>query len=199
MDWVAVGLCADIPAGTVVPRRVAGTDLAIWCSTAGRYHAWGDRCPHRGMRLSHGFVRGERLACIYHGWHYDGDGACSYIPAHPKLKPPSTICVQDHACRQQDETVWVALEPTAADIPRIGSRRPVRSMDVTVAAEDVAGQLGHSLSPLIVIGGAHDLALALQPSTKNTCMLHAFAGVDQDRIKVSRHLEQIRAGMEDKA
>ena len=171
MDWIAVGLCADIPAGTVAPRRVAGCDLAIWCSAAGRFHAWGDRCPHRGMRLSHGFVRGERLACIYHGWHYGGDGACSYIPAHPKLQPPGTIRVQDHACRQQDEAVWVALEPTDADIPRIGSRRPVRSMDVGSAAGDVARQLGHALSPLIVIGGAHDLALALQPSTENTLSL----------------------------
>ena len=26
-----------------------------------------DRCPHRGMRLSRGAVRNERLVCPYHG------------------------------------------------------------------------------------------------------------------------------------
>lgn len=196
MDWVAVGLCADIPAGTVVPRRVADTDLAVWCSASGRYHAWGDRCPHRGMRLSHGFVRGETLACIYHGWQYGDDGACSYIPAHPKLTPPKTICVTDHACRVQDEAVWVSLRPTGTQVPHIGVRRPVRSMDVSVAAESVARHFGYALAPLIAVGGVHDLAVALQPSTENTCMLHAFAGLDEDRKTVSRHLEQLRAELE---
>lgn len=148
------------------------------------------------MRLSHGFVRGERLACIYHGWQYDGSGACSYIPAHPKLEPPKTICVQHHVCRKQDETVWVTLEPTGADIPEIGKRRPVRSMDVAVAAEYVASRLGHALSSLIVVGGLHDLAVALQPSTESTCMVHAFAGPDQDRKTVSRHLEHLRVELE---
>ena len=40
------------------------------------------------MRLSHGFVRSEKLACIFHGWQYDGAGSCVGIPAHPDLAPP---------------------------------------------------------------------------------------------------------------
>ena len=37
-----------------------------------------DRCPHRGERLSGGQVRGEGLACPYHGWTWapDGTGHC---------------------------------------------------------------------------------------------------------------------------
>lgn len=50
-------------------------------------------CPHRGMRLSLGFIRGDQVACLYHGWHYDA-GQCRYIPAHPQLTPPETIRVQ---------------------------------------------------------------------------------------------------------
>jgi len=38
-------------------------DIAVWRSVSGVVNAWENRCPHRGMRLSHGFVRGESLAC----------------------------------------------------------------------------------------------------------------------------------------
>ncbi|WP_227269723.1 Rieske 2Fe-2S domain-containing protein [Roseobacter weihaiensis] len=196
MDWIAVGLSVDVPAGTVVPRRVNDTDMAIWCSAAGKLHAWGDRCPHRGMRLSHGFVRGETLSCIYHGWQYGMDGTCSYIPAHPQLEPPKTICARSYACNEQDQMIWVALAPTQAKTPDAEGRRPVRSLEITLPVAKVAEGLGHPMSSLMVLGGVYDLAVALQPSTQHSCVLHAFAGADQERKQVSRHLEKMRAELE---
>ncbi len=196
MDWVAVGLCEDVPARTVVPRRVQNTDLAIWCSTAGVFHAWGDRCPHRGMRLSHGFVRGETLSCIYHGWTYDGDGACVSIPAHPDLTPPKSICAAQYACRVQDGTIWVALQPTQAAVPELGARRAIRSLAVQLSAETLATRLKQPFGPVITLGGAHDIALAVQPSTDTDCLLHAFAAPDQDRKAVSLALEHLRDELE---
>lgn len=196
MDWVAVGLSVDIPAGTVVPRRVNDTDLAIWCSAAGVFHAWGDRCPHRGMRLSHGFVRGETLSCIYHGWQYGADGACRYIPAHPQLEPPKTICAKSYGCTEQDQMIWVAWQPTQAKTPDAEGRRPVRSLEITRPAAEVAERLRQPLSSLMMLGGAYDLAVAPQPSTEKRCLLHAFAGAKQDRKEVSRYLEEMRSELE---
>ncbi|NKB28474.1 MAG: Rieske 2Fe-2S domain-containing protein [Rhodobacteraceae bacterium] len=196
MDWIAVGLCADVPARTVVPRRVLNTDLAIWCSTAGVFHAWGDRCPHRGMRLSHGFVRGETLSCIYHGWTYDGDGACVSIPAHPDLVPPKSICAAQYDCQVADELIWVALQPTQAPVPDLGARRAIRSIDVALPAQTVAAKLNQPFAPVIALGGVHDLSLALQPSTDADCLLHAFAAPDQDRKTVSHALEHMRNELE---
>ena len=69
------------------PRRVTVGDAAyaLW---RGRdaVHAVLDRCPHRHAPLSKGFVRPDgRLACGYHGWHFDGAGSgCS--PAVPEVK-----------------------------------------------------------------------------------------------------------------
>ena len=196
MDWVAVGLCDDVPERTVVPRRVINTDLAIWCSTAGVYHAWGDRCPHRGMRLSHGFVRGETLSCIYHGWTYDGDGACVSIPAHPDLIPPKSICAAHYDCKVEGETIWVALQPTQAMLPSLGARRAIRSLNVALSAETVAARLDQPFESVITLGGVHDIALAVQPSTDANCLLHAFADPDQDRKSVSQALEQLRNKLE---
>ena len=196
MDWVAVGLCADVPAGTVVPRKVQGTDLAVWCSANGLYHVWGDRCPHRGMRLSHGFVRGENLSCIYHGWQYGVDGGCTYIPAHPDLTPPKSICVQGYRCQSDGTAIWFALHDTDAKLPDLGFRQAVRTVDIGLPADAVASKLGHGMTSLISLGGLYDLAIALQPSTDNSCLIPAFAGVDQDRKDVSRHLEQMRMDLE---
>ena len=45
-----------------------GESIVLWRDGAGKVHALEDRCPHRGMRLSFGFVRGDALNCLYHGW-----------------------------------------------------------------------------------------------------------------------------------
>ena len=92
-SWTPVALSADIPPATVAPGLFGDHDLALWRSASGRIAAWFDRCPHRGMRLSHGFVRGEALSCIYHGWSYGASGGCRHIPAHPNLEPPEAIRV----------------------------------------------------------------------------------------------------------
>ncbi len=33
-----------------------------------------DRCPHRGIPLSHGSVEGNNVVCLYHGWTFDPEG-----------------------------------------------------------------------------------------------------------------------------
>ena len=107
--WTPVALSRDLPAGTVMPARTAAGSIALWRSASGRISASADRCPHRGMRLSHGFVRGEALSCIYHGWSYGQAGNCLRIPAHPGLTPPETIRVATHDVEEAGSMIWVAV------------------------------------------------------------------------------------------
>ena len=148
------------------------------------------------MRLSHGFVRGETLACIYHGWQYGSDSSCTYIPAHPNLAPPKTICATKYACVREGPALWVALEETGDDIPDIGSRQAVRTLDIALSAEGVAKGMQHPQSALMVLGGEHDLAVALQPCSQTHCLAHVFAGADQDKKTVSRYVESLRQELE---
>ncbi len=148
------------------------------------------------MRLSHGFVRGETLACIYHGWRYDTDGVCRVIPAHPDLIPPATICAQTYRCQATDGLIWVALDETETAPPDLGDRRPLRSLEVARSGAEVARYFGTDLASVIPIGGPHDLALALQPRTEDSCLIHALVPKGQDRKAVSRHLEDLRAELE---
>src|SRR3989338_2212937 len=127
-EWVAVGLSRDLPAGVAMPALWQGRELAVWRSASGKLSAWNDRCPHRGMRLSHGFVRGETLACIYHGWVYGTSGSCIHIPAHPDLVPPATIKAETFLCVEAGGGVWVGAAGGARTPPR-GVPDPVNVAD----------------------------------------------------------------------
>lgn len=199
MDWIAVGLSGDLLPSMAMPGRIDGRDLAIWRGASGQVHAWGDRCPHRGMRLSHGFVRGESLACIYHGWQYDAKGGCEHIPAHPDLVPPKTICASTFSCAETDGVIWVALRPTDADCPSLAGLRGVRSLAIDAPAEQVANHFGHQPSAVLRLGTADSITLALQPMDATHCTVHALADESADRTEISRWLEHQRRVIEGQA
>ena len=123
-----IGLSINLPVKRVMRALVHDRDVAVWRSTSGKLSAWTNRCPHRGMRLSHGFVRGEALACLYHGWHYDTEGKCRYIPAHPELTPPETITVQSYSIAESGGVLWLATSGKAKPLAVPNNLQPVRSI-----------------------------------------------------------------------
>ncbi len=105
----------------------------MWRDNSGVAHVWEDRCPHRGMKLSFGFVRGDHIACLYHGWQYDTAGRCRYVPAHPDLEVPATITVPVFAAAEACGMIWTCAEPEAARPAApadAGEVIPVRSLYV---------------------------------------------------------------------
>ena len=55
--WHAVALAGGVETATSMGTRLFGEEIVVWRDATGAAHAWEDRCPHRGMRLSMGFVR----------------------------------------------------------------------------------------------------------------------------------------------
>lgn len=106
-NWVPVSLVRDIELGASKGTVVNGDEIVIWRDMAGAVHIWEDRCPHRGMKLSFGFVRGDHIACLYHGWEFGPDGNCRKIPAHPDLDVPSSICAKIYPAQEKFGMVWV--------------------------------------------------------------------------------------------
>lgn len=102
------------------PRAVTllGQPLVLWRDEAGALHAFADRCPHRGTRLSLGRVCGARLECAYHGWQFASDGACVHIPALPHFEPPSAHRATAHAVTLAHGLVWVRLAAQGAPAPQ---------------------------------------------------------------------------------
>jgi nitrite reductase/ring-hydroxylating ferredoxin subunit len=133
--WVPVALSASIEPGTSAGAVVEGAELVVWRDAKGAVHVWEDRCPHRGMRMSFGFVRGDHIACLYHGWSYDTAGQCSHIPAHPDLDVPKTIKIATYAVAEAGGVIWTRLAASSdvslpAPPAAMGASLPVRSLYV---------------------------------------------------------------------
>lgn len=183
-SWYPVALARDVEPGQAAGTRLFDQELCLWRDSARLAHVWEDRCPHRGMRLSFGFVRGDRIGCLYHGWQYDRDGQCRLIPAHPDLEIPSTICVTTYACTETLGMVWAYSEPTSLPAPlSIASceTTPVRSLyvdcappsviDHLLAAKNAATPADNLMSFEI---GEQKLLAGVQPFGGNSTALHIF-------------------------
>lgn len=115
-DWHPVMRGDALPDNTVRGARLLGLDIVLW-RTQGRAHAWRDLCLHRGAQLSLGSVENGRLACAYHGWRYNEDGACVHVPAHADQTPPVKARAQAFLTRERYGLIWVSLGSPEFDVP----------------------------------------------------------------------------------
>lgn len=198
-SWVPVALSSDLPAGTVLPARIPVGALALWRSQSGRVAASADRCPHRGMSLSHGFVRGETLSCIYHGWSYGQAGNCLRIPAHPGLTPPEAIRTVTHPVTEADGVIWVAVGEPVATPPGLAGLAPLRSLTAfaDIAAIETAAGATATAEGLLDSG---DTRLLLSSTRDSETLIHVLVAADAgraDRIAAALAAEALRRRAED--
>ena len=65
MDCAKVGLKKEIPVGKMQTVEVAGVSVLL-ANIAGKYYAIGNKCTHRGCKLSSGEFEGETVKCPCH-------------------------------------------------------------------------------------------------------------------------------------
>jgi phenylpropionate dioxygenase-like ring-hydroxylating dioxygenase large terminal subunit len=79
-----------------------------------------DECPHRSARLSQGWVADGCLVCPYHGWRFDGSGACVEIPSNaPEVPVPPRAHVQSVLADEKYGLVWVCVGVPREPIPAL--------------------------------------------------------------------------------
>jgi vanillate O-demethylase monooxygenase subunit len=101
-----------------VSVTVLGERVAVFRAKSGSVYALRDLCVHRGAMLSKGRVEGETLVCPYHGWKYDGSGACVCIPAQAKTdKIPTRARAEKYHCKEKYGLVWVCIGEPASELP----------------------------------------------------------------------------------
>jgi phenylpropionate dioxygenase-like ring-hydroxylating dioxygenase large terminal subunit len=92
-----------------VQIRLAGRTYALFRDAAGKPAVLADACPHRLAPLSRGRVRPDgRLACAYHGWHFDASGS-GQSPSQPSL---SRCDVASFRAVEHMEYIWMAAPGT---------------------------------------------------------------------------------------
>jgi nitrite reductase/ring-hydroxylating ferredoxin subunit len=132
---IPVSLSGGVEPGARTGTSVNGRPVVVWRGQDGAARAWADQCPHRGMRLSFGFVRDNALACIYHGWWFSappaaattgaaatgrsgGGGQCLVVPAHPGITPPAKATVPAFPVAEVLGMIWVGDGPEDRQPPR---------------------------------------------------------------------------------
>lgn len=193
--WFPVALCRDLPPGATRAAVIDGAARVIWRAENGQVQVWEDRCPHRGMRLSFGFVRGNSLNCLYHGWEYAAGSPCVRIPAHPDLEVPNTIKATSFAAAEAGGMIWTRNEGDGAmlDVP---DATPVASLAVAAPVEAIKG-LCAAVEQWRAQVFAADLAgsvltIGWHETGSGTTMLHATVPVGSDPAAALRELRGLR-------
>lgn len=117
--WYPVIPVADLADGPQA-FELLGESIVLWLDEQGQPAAVRDRCCHRTAKLSLGKVCDGKLACPYHGWEFNGAGACVHVPQlRPETAIPASYKVTGYACKVRYGYAWVCLEDPIADIPNI--------------------------------------------------------------------------------
>lgn len=118
--WYVAGWSTELAPGQRIGRTFLGEPIVLFRTDDGRLGALEDRCIHRAMQLSKGFVDGSILRCTYHGLEFGTDGVCTKIPAQDQI--PATAKVRSYPVLEQDAMIWIWMgeteEADAATVPR---------------------------------------------------------------------------------
>ncbi|KXG37317.2 hypothetical protein SORBI_3001G048600 [Sorghum bicolor] len=129
-QWYPIAPVCDLDPRAPHGKVVLGLSVVAWYDRgAGEWRVFEDACPHRLAPLSQGRIDGKgRLQCAYHGWCFDGAGACAFIPQAPALGPPvhenRRACVASYPCVVQNNILWFYPRTEAEHRDVLRRKRP---------------------------------------------------------------------------
>ena len=118
--WHPIALSSTVAPGTAKAVRLLGEDLALYRGESGTPHLIVNRCAHRLKKLHTGWIEGETLRCMYHGWKYDATGQCVERPAE-RPGTEADIRIAAYPVHEYCGLIFAWLgegEPPVFDLPR---------------------------------------------------------------------------------
>jgi 5,5'-dehydrodivanillate O-demethylase len=79
--WTAIYRSLDLRTGYAKPIRIMGENYTLYRGQSGQAQVIDYRCPHRGAQMHLGWIEGDTIRCVYHGWKFDCSGQCIEQPA----------------------------------------------------------------------------------------------------------------------
>ncbi|HBB35828.1 MAG TPA: (2Fe-2S)-binding protein [Cyanobacteria bacterium UBA8803] len=105
--WYPVAWASQLETGQILPVIIWQQAIAIYRDSNNQLHALEDVCPHKGVALHKGIVQGDRLACRYHGWEFDGTGQCVGIPYLPPQQKLPCAQVRSYPVQEKYNLIWI--------------------------------------------------------------------------------------------
>lgn len=137
--WWPVALSEELTPDSLRRVRLLGEDFVLYRLSNGSVHLLEDRCPHRGVALSYGMLEPQGVRCPYHGWLFDGSGACLEQPGEPAASTfAQRVSVPSYAVRELGGLVFAYVGP-----------RPVPTLPRydLFCMDDAIRDVGHAVVP----------------------------------------------------
>ena len=129
--WFCVALNSGLGDKEVRAIKYFGKKLVLFRTESGEPNLLDAICPHLGAHLGHGGkVKGESIACPFHGWEYNGEGQVTSVP-YAKNIPPKVRdgkqCIHAYPLRNIRGLLYAWYHPN--NLPPMWEPDPVEEMD----------------------------------------------------------------------
>lgn len=117
-QWYVILESSEVKRSKPIGFTRFGEQLVAWRNSHGIVSVMRDLCPHRGVALSVGNVRGDCLECPFHGFQYDTSGRCTLIPANGRAaEPPKAMQVITYPTQETHGFIYVWYGEPQSDYP----------------------------------------------------------------------------------
>jgi len=151
-------------------RTILDEKLVLFRKLDGGVAAVSGVCPHRFAPLEEGVVKGDALACRYHGLQFDARGRCVHNPHGPIIPPALKLSAYRIVERHGAAWIWMG-DPALADESRI----PVLLGHGEAGWKTVKG--------MVPVKGSYQLVSDNLLDLSHTQFLHSFLTMEDDREK----------------
>ncbi len=107
--WYAVAWANELKPEHMIPVVIWQQAIALYRDAEGHLHALENACPHKGVELHKGYVKGDRLVCPYHGWEFGANGQCAHIPYLPLDQKLPAAQARSYPVQERYGLIWVFL------------------------------------------------------------------------------------------
>jgi len=112
--WYVAALSKEL-VDKPLARTLLNHPVVLYRTKEGKVNALEDRCCHRHLPLSMGFIEEGGLRCGYHGLLFDESGSVIDVPGQDSIPPRA--CVKKYHVIEQDAFVWIWFGSEGNDSP----------------------------------------------------------------------------------
>jgi phenylpropionate dioxygenase-like ring-hydroxylating dioxygenase large terminal subunit len=107
-QWYVIVRSKELKKDKVLGVLRMGERMVLWRDSRGDPVCQADQCPHRGVALSIGCLMGDTIQCPFHGFEYDRDGRCTYVPANGRAAElPKALQVATYPAREAHGYIYI--------------------------------------------------------------------------------------------
>ncbi|APB35009.1 Rieske (2Fe-2S) domain-containing protein [Gloeomargarita lithophora Alchichica-D10] len=104
--WYAVALSTEL-GHKPLAIQIWYQDIVLFRNPQNQVQALENRCPHRSVKLSSGYVQGNDIVCVYHGWSFDGTGHCTAIPYLNERQKLPPCRIRSYPVQERHGFIWL--------------------------------------------------------------------------------------------